>query len=316
MLWGVSITLVLAGLAVLPTSILGALLIVFTGLYVSPYLRDKAPPSISQSFLMRGKGPVVIAFTLLILAFTSIGLDISKADADSAVKAYKSNPSVLADRVRGNIAAKEFFKAEYELEPLVSNLPNDESLKQLWHEFFIAKVAFYASKGELSLFSYGADIRKYKALMEKSPLLKEGQTVFAEQAVISTRFLLNQEKTFEASRGVEALNEFFPENEVANELLVDIRLVKEKLDAREAAKLEAERRRAAAQAKSSSSNVGKGLGQDPRNVYLYCISSTYICRKTPAECENEVRFHSSDKSCQPVACGTGAAIANTRLCPK
>lgn len=55
--------------------------------------------------------------------------------------------------------------------------------------------------------------------------------------------------------------------------------------------------------------------QDPRNDYLYCITGSLSCFLTPAECENENRFHTG-KSCQPVACGTGATHGSTALCAK
>ena len=65
----------------------------------------------------------------------------------------------------------------------------------------------------------------------------------------------------------------------------------------------------------SHSSTSKALNQDSRNVYLYCLSSTYSCFLTPAECENEARFHVG-KSCQPIPCGTGATHANTALCDR
>ena len=35
--------------------------------------------------------------------------------------------------------------------------------------------------------------------------------------------------------------------------------------------------------------------EDPRNKYEYCISGTYQCYATPAQCENENRFHTGKK---------------------
>jgi len=40
--------------------------------------------------------------------------------------------------------------------------------------------------------------------------------------------------------------------------------------------------------------------EDPRNKYEYCISGTYQCYPTPAQCENENRFHVG-KKCEPKA---------------
>jgi len=40
--------------------------------------------------------------------------------------------------------------------------------------------------------------------------------------------------------------------------------------------------------------------EDPRNKYEYCISGTLKCYPTPAQCENENRFH-KDKKCEPKA---------------
>lgn len=55
--------------------------------------------------------------------------------------------------------------------------------------------------------------------------------------------------------------------------------------------------------------------EDPRNIYLYCIGSTTICYTTPAEC-NSNKVYYSGGTCMPVACGTGATIANTAKCQR
>lgn len=66
---------------------------------------------------------------------------------------------------------------------------------------------------------------------------------------------------------------------------------------------------------SSSPSSAASVLEDPRNVYLYCISRSPICFLTPAECESALRFH-TDATCQPVACGTSWTHSNTGLCDK
>jgi putative Ca2+/H+ antiporter (TMEM165/GDT1 family) len=85
---------------------------------------------------------------------------------------------------------------------------------------------------------------------------------------------------------------------------------------RKIAKQEAkEKRMEEARKNASATSSGSYVTEDPRNIYLYCIGSTTTCYTTPAEC-NSNKVYYSGAACVPVACGTAAAIGNSRLCQK
>lgn len=57
--------------------------------------------------------------------------------------------------------------------------------------------------------------------------------------------------------------------------------------------------------------------QDPRNIYLYCISNQFgICYTTPAECEQNRPYYGNAAQCKAEACGTSATLASTGACKR
>lgn len=242
-LWFLSVAFVLAALGTFSTSVLGFMSFFLIGLYLSPFVRRKLPLVIRQrQSIMGWKGGVSVVSVLSFLAIFGLLTGIDKRATERVAKAYVDNPAPVQEKIVKAIETKEFFDAEFELKRLIASLPNDESLKQLWHDVFVAKLEAYASKGDFSSFS--ADLATYKELMGESPLLREGERVLAEQVSASVDQLLNQENPEEAVRIVENLSAHFPENMLAKELMEAILPVKAQVDERKAA--EAARRAAIA----------------------------------------------------------------------
>ena len=77
---------------------------------------------------------------------------------------------------------------------------------------------------------------------------------------------------------------------------------------------EAERNRNSLSNYSSSPSTSSSFTrEDPRNVYIYCVTGQLaICFTTPAECEQQKVFYGGQ--CKSVACGTTEAVLNTRQC--
>jgi hypothetical protein len=64
---------------------------------------------------------------------------------------------------------------------------------------------------------------------------------------------------------------------------------------------------------SSSSTSSSFTREDPRNVYIYCVTGQRsICYTTPAECEAQKVYYGGQ--CKPAACGTAETVLNTRQC--
>lgn len=79
--------------------------------------------------------------------------------------------------------------------------------------------------------------------------------------------------------------------------------------------IEAERKRNSISNYSSSpsSSSSSFSSEDPRNVYIYCVTGKLgICFTTPAECEQQKLSYGGQ--CKSVACGTTEAALNTRQC--
>jgi len=77
---------------------------------------------------------------------------------------------------------------------------------------------------------------------------------------------------------------------------------------------EAERKRNSMSNYSSSPSTSSSFStEDPRNVYIYCVTGQLaICFTTPAECEQQKVSYGGQ--CKSVACGTTEAVLNTRQC--
>lgn len=77
---------------------------------------------------------------------------------------------------------------------------------------------------------------------------------------------------------------------------------------------EAERKRNSTSNNSSSPSTSSTYStEDPRNIYIYCVTGQLaICFTTPAECEQQKVSYGGQ--CKSVACGTTEAVLNTRQC--
>jgi len=77
---------------------------------------------------------------------------------------------------------------------------------------------------------------------------------------------------------------------------------------------DAERKRNSMSNYSASPSASSSYStEDPRNVYIYCVTGQLaICFTTPAECEQQKVFYGGQ--CKSVACGTTEAVLNTRQC--
>ena len=77
---------------------------------------------------------------------------------------------------------------------------------------------------------------------------------------------------------------------------------------------EAERQSNSSSNYSSSSSASSSFTrEDPRNVYIYCVTGQRsICYTTPAECEAQKVYYGGQ--CKPAACGTAETVLNTRQC--
>ena len=83
-----------------------------------------------------------------------------------------------------------------------------------------------------------------------------------------------------------------------------------------------EENKKAAEAKATAMSApSPKFDEDPRNVYLYCISNQIgICYKTPAECEEQRKYYGANERgaphCKPEACGTAGTLLNTGDCKR
>jgi hypothetical protein len=64
---------------------------------------------------------------------------------------------------------------------------------------------------------------------------------------------------------------------------------------------------------SSFSTSSSSTNEDPRNVYIYCVTGQRsICYTTPAECEAQKAYYGGQ--CKSAACGTAETVLNTSQC--
>ncbi|WP_146188523.1 hypothetical protein [Limnohabitans sp. 2KL-51] len=77
---------------------------------------------------------------------------------------------------------------------------------------------------------------------------------------------------------------------------------------------EAEKKRNSSSNYSYSSSTSSSFTrEDPRNVYIYCVTGQRsICYTTPAECEAQKVYYGGQ--CKSAACGTAETVLNTSQC--
>ena len=186
----------------------------------------------------------------------------------------------------------------------------------------LSMVMFLALPVELEAMEYGVTGDELQTLRWKHEEFSESS--FADFVNDYKKFGHSDVYDFAEARKLEigTHSVFLEHKESIRQLELDQKKAKLELERQvKEAKLKEERKASEAERKrnsisnysSSPSSSSSFSSEDPRNVYIYCVTGKLgICFTTPAECEQQKVSYGGE--CKSVACGTTEAVLNTRQC--
>lgn len=234
LLWIFSVIFILLGLLSVPTSLVASILFLIAGSYLSPIIRTKYLANLESTPLLGKKVGFAIVATLVVFAIIKIG-DAQNADsAERTLKIYQSNPAEFIEKVKKNSEDKKFYLALGDLDKIIPNNPNDQTLKNLRHEITIAEIKFNASEEKLYLFDE-KNLAKYKEVMGASANEDEIQKIYSEAATAFIKKMLSKEETISAKVAKDNLIKIAPNSKAVEEMTEQIAIVEQKIKAKEEA---------------------------------------------------------------------------------
>ncbi len=264
-LWVVSVLFLVMAVLTVVTSVLASLAFLLVGVYLSPFVRARYLQGFKANILLGARGGAVITLILTVFGVMQISGAQDEDRSKRQVRRYQENQAEFTKEVRAHLEANEFFKALYDLDPLLAKLPEDDQLKSLRHEVVIKELKHNAAKGELYRFDVNTnDFERHKKIVGSGSRASELEEIYEGLAVANTKKSLGKEDVAQAKIQINRLLAILPNSSKADGLKNQLAIVEKKVHDREEAKRLAEQRQRekeeASRAASQNSNYSAGGG--------------------------------------------------------
>lgn len=235
---------------------------------------DKPRPTKKFKFLIS-----FAAFCISFFMFIAAGEVKRNAErAEEAAKNYQQNPSLILDKAEADLAAKNYFKANYTIDGLLKALPNDEKLVGLKEKIFSAELKAHVSKKEF--LHVPALFKNFRAVIPNAKNKDHDFLFFEKAAVEHVKDSIIKNDFIEAKQTLKYLDEAFPENTSSKTLVSQIESAKQEFDKKQAAiaKAKAEQEARAAQSKADEeARAAKAVAAPPVQSSSSAKSSDGTC---------------------------------------
>lgn len=262
---------------------------------------DRIPPKVRVAASVAG---------LVLAAVISAAVQVRDED-ERAISAFKRDPSVLSAEVDRLVSIGDRTMATVKVDSLLKAHPSEPGLRDLRQKVLMAELSALRESGQEHMMRYHVD--RFRKTVPDAVNPESLEDAVGEVVISGVDRLAAAGNFDSAARLIGDMADLYPSHALPRELGGMLKEVKAAY--REEQLRSEERRRAQERVASQRAIMMPSVKEDPRNIYIYCIAGSFSCFTTPAECQDQMRYH-SNASCSPVACGTADAVANTSTCAR